>query len=639
MDRPRVTMTALTLAPLISSMGCTAGSDVDVGVGTASDELVTEQGPTTVVRSWFRCAHDPEATLVSYASLQAGGCSGTMIGPNTMITAAHCSGEPKRAIFITYDEAGAAQLEIWGTCNYLVHAFPESDAILFYCPPNAGGINPGDKYGYVDLDVVMNTNGSFSYAGSRSRLAADKPVYSIWHNMITSLPSGGNVINLYSEGTITDLNINHWAASGGTPCSDSDDFASGIRTSVWARPGASGSGQFSLDKHRYLTAPLSTAINAPDGAAFRETGSSIADIIYFARATTMGAPTSRPTCESTPGANDGARPQVNATVVSSLGLNPADYIGYLDGDLDGMFDVQRDLEALQGEAPRDYHWMNFDSIRHWKMWERHFPSQTEWHEQPYVRLNATSMTAPGWNRFLTHSGMNLQAGTYSVKIGLTNLGSSTTPLRVCMGSSCQSVSTPLAWTWHSSVATLSVPQGASVHLDVAAGADVWIDSLAIMRVDSQPLVIADFDSHGSRNGGWTNFNTNEAPWIWPSGAGSTAGSADWAAALRRDLSIANGSDMPLGSSLPLEPSRSYSICYKYRASTREPLTGRSWVGIALVGRSGTEQIQWSEVLDSTWQTVCTPSWRPSSELVSLGFVLWGGAGTILVDDIDISSTP
>jgi hypothetical protein len=61
----------------------------------------------------------------------------------------------------------------------------DSDLSLRFCDANSDGVNPGDKYGYLDFDPVS--------------LPVGRQLYSIWSNHGTPLPDGALI---YSEGTV-----------------------------------------------------------------------------------------------------------------------------------------------------------------------------------------------------------------------------------------------------------------------------------------------------------------------------------------------------------------------------------------------------------------------------------------------------
>lgn len=135
-------------------------------------------------------------------------CGGVMIGPNVYMTASHCGFAPWGHIrFKVYRNGGSdtpvpiADTEVFA-CESLFQTplSPSFDTQLLYCHPNAAGVNPGDKYGYVSHEA--------NYETMRSGFATiGDPVYATWQQpggfVSTSLPYPGEVV--YAAGTISTL--------------------------------------------------------------------------------------------------------------------------------------------------------------------------------------------------------------------------------------------------------------------------------------------------------------------------------------------------------------------------------------------------------------------------------------------------
>src|SRR5262249_30031373 len=85
--------------PLIH-LGCAATTTGDPETATSNDAITSEvAGKAEIV---VRHYDDPEVARVAFASGDIGNCSATMIGPNVMMTAAHCNGTDKTMTFRTY---------------------------------------------------------------------------------------------------------------------------------------------------------------------------------------------------------------------------------------------------------------------------------------------------------------------------------------------------------------------------------------------------------------------------------------------------------------------------------------------------------------------------------------------------------
>ena len=165
-----------------------------------------------------------------------------MIGPNTVMPAAHCGFNSGLFAFVLYRNMDFRQPQIETVrCNPLYQTFPDTDMHLLYCPP-INGVNPGDKYGYLDFDARPP--------------AVGESVYSIWKNPVTNL--GRNEQMLYSDGQVVSTKADRWTTPVGF-----DNTA--IETNLWARPNASGASQISSKSHRVLVGPLSEAPSGNGG--------------------------------------------------------------------------------------------------------------------------------------------------------------------------------------------------------------------------------------------------------------------------------------------------------------------------------------------------------------------------------------
>ena len=160
---------------LAGSALCGLASLVWIPMDLALAQQIQVEQANIAERAFFHY-HDPEVALRSYAAVDTGGCSGMMIGPNTLLTAAHCSGFPKDVTFHTYTSAGQQVVETF-KAQYLMHTYKDTDLILFYLFPNDAGENAGDKYGYVDFDLRFDSDGQLDISGSRNRVEEGAEVY------------------------------------------------------------------------------------------------------------------------------------------------------------------------------------------------------------------------------------------------------------------------------------------------------------------------------------------------------------------------------------------------------------------------------------------------------------------------------
>ncbi|WP_441286143.1 hypothetical protein ACSRUE_27275 [Sorangium sp. KYC3313] len=115
----------------------------------------------------------------------------------------------------------------------------------------------------------------------------------------------------------------------------------------------SGSPHFNAANGKMIIAPLSTACSA---GCWGRNALSMRDLLYSGYVN----PSFDPAAQG---------PTVNVSLVTSLGLTPANYYGWADKELDWEFDIQRDLERLRGEARRDWYNLGFDSQRRNALWD------------------------------------------------------------------------------------------------------------------------------------------------------------------------------------------------------------------------------------------------------------------------------
>ena len=185
---------------------CGAGDGLDLQ--EASDpvsrvaQAVAAERPGEVEYA-FRRYGDADIARVAFASpMWNGGCSSTMIGPNFVLTAAHCG--PAEAApnqngaltFMTFRNNETERNTEMFQCRRLIHGWPRHDLAVAFCDPNAAGVNPGDKYGYIDVET-------------RAPAVGDS-VYSVWWNPVVNGRTGGLFVPLFSAGNVVQTNAKIW---------------------------------------------------------------------------------------------------------------------------------------------------------------------------------------------------------------------------------------------------------------------------------------------------------------------------------------------------------------------------------------------------------------------------------------------
>jgi hypothetical protein len=330
----------------------------------------------------FRHYSDPDVARSAFATpMWNFGCSSTMIGPHILLTAAHCG--PAEAAteqigianFTTYRASENEQNTEGYACRRLIHGWPRHDLALMFCDSNSTGLAPGDKYGYLDLET-------------RAPQIGDS-VYSIWWNNVLAGPSA--TLPLYSEGRVESTTDPIWSGFLGGPAGE----AVGIRMSTWAQPGASGSSNIDRNTHRILVGPTTLANQTEGPARWAFSTRTYLSSELLAPGTYEGA---------------GALEQIKSSNFPPGSYNFASYVGGVDKNANGIFDVQEDVERQIGETRRPVYWLGFDNRRRIRLWDT--PNAVISFDQRVASVNVSS---PGL--VLRHRALNLKPNT-NYRIGI-----------------------------------------------------------------------------------------------------------------------------------------------------------------------------------------------------------------------------
>lgn len=607
--------TWLTAALLGPALGCgmpeesTAAPEAAPELGTQSQQILAEQwgGVAEAVWRWYG---DPEVLRSSYASpalffVGGGGifCSASMIGPNMLMTAAHCGETPEiTASFLTYaSNSSGAAAKRWEDfrCKSLVSTWHSSDLVLYYCEPNAAGQSPGDKYGYFDFDTRP--------------LSVGTQVYSLWGNPLET-PTYEYDVRFYSRGQVTST------TSYGTfttdpayvkinPSTGLPDFSTSyqrpiaISTDLWCNGGASGSAQIRSDSHRLAVGPLSTG--AGDGR-----GRNALSIQQYL-------------LDGTVDARDPSH--TNSTQISALGLNPANYGGLLDKDRDLLFDLQTDIEQRRGENRRDWYWLGFDSKRRNKLWSPVAGVVID-ADNRQVRLNHTTN---GYTTMLSHRKLNIPAGgSYRISVMVWTASAAVVdPLYLGFNNagiwSGEWVVTKAGTGWQMITtqvnATVDNPELLIGVWDVA---DLYLSSISVVREGS----VMDFDTFDKREN-WRNDITGARAPVVPRGTEETWG-PDWAVRVAYDASSPSGWAVR-NRQLALLGGQRYRVCFDYKTETSYPL------GVLRVVSNGTEMVRATFSPGTTWGSTCTGTFTPVGDDNNLQLGTATASSSFLVDNVRI----
>ncbi|QSQ11001.1 PAN domain-containing protein [Myxococcus landrumensis] len=605
--------------------GSGPSGEPDGEVGTRTLPIVAEQ-PGGVAEAVWRWYDDPDIAKSSYASpvwFDLGGgfihCSAAMIGPNFMLTAAHCGGLPELTLsFLTYaeDNNTAKRFEDFN-CKLLYNTWHSSDLSLYFCPPNASGVSPGDKYGYLDFET--------------SALSVGQPVYSIWGNPLDTPTPSQYDVRFLSKGTITSttsmgtfttdpafVQVN--PSTGLPDYTTSHERPIGISTNLWSNYGASGSSQLSATTHKIVVGPLSTA--TPDGRG--RNALSIAQYLLD-------------------GTVDGRDPvRLNTAYIASLGMTPTNYVGLMDKDGDKLIDLQEDIERQRGESTRDWYVLDFDSERRNALWTLNTAPFAS------VSFNTTDRTAqliktqPSSTDqvMMVHSRLNLTPGTYRLSLQMDTVTADSSQA-LWLGMSWVNPGTGQGqiqgrWLWsppgsgwgmHTVEVTLPTAQaaqlmvmGASSRFNVRLAAINVVKSGAVMNMDT-----ADLRFH------WRNDVTGGRGRVVPRGVNS-ATQTDWALRVRFDVTSPSGWPIRNRQFALLGAGR-YRLCFDHKKET--PVVS----GVMRVVSLGEERVRHNIPAGTAWSRTCTPSFRPKTDDNNVQFGVTSGTGSYLVDNIAIVDEP
>lgn len=558
------------------SAGCGEGETDDITkVQGEIASLPASSGGATIDYASTIYWSKPDVAAVQYAAPSLDNCSGVMIGPNTLYTAAHCGFAPHPITFRTYRRGSSATSDTESfNCRHLVQTFGDTDSIVLFCDPNASGISPGDKYGYVDFDISDPTVGQSIYSIS------------------TNFDGSGSVpvnARLYATGQVTSMTNNDWYVPDAAP-------NTGTTMNMWGEGGMSGSPHLNPANHRMIIAPLSVAGGWSRGAL------SMHNLLYWGFVATGN---------------------VNSTEVTARGLNPATYSNqYIDIDLDWLFDVQKDLERVRGENARGWYFLGFDSPRRNALWD----------QSGGVTVDATNrwaniVSTGGYSDRIWNPRLNLAAGTYRLTfMSLTNSTDTASALWAGFKNGANYygsfVPTTVGAGWVMSTQTITVPAGSMVMLGQTGNANVNVTALSVIKQGD----VMNFDTYDKRFN-WRNDIDGSRAMIVPDGR--VTGTPNWAARLAGTPTAG----YPLRNrQLAMDAGHRYQVCYDaYRTSAG----GTAQVEMRVLS-AGVQAGIGTANLTASWATYCLPLFTPGTDDNNLQIRLASGNSEAFIDNITIN---
>lgn len=604
-------------------------------------------------RTYFEYLSHPEIAQRSWAAIVLQGnkggaassiCSGIMIGPNMMLTASHCGAEWISGVkFIAYTTP-TVKIEDSYPCRTLLFGWPETDVTLAWCGAK-NGVNPGDRWGYADLDVDVDARLRLLPTLLSNRVVTGRPIYSIWWNPIQTIGFGDHM--LYSDGTIGNTHVGGWYNMGGSPCSQDDDNNEGVEANVYGIGGASGSAHLSSASHRVLLAPTSTA---PGNGGIPRGVASVINLLTKAKLSRDASGL----CAVRSGQ------PVDATALQILwdtGIkfdpdrnNSGKYYDtILDSDRNGMFDVQQDLEKSAGEKQRDFYNLGLDSLRRAVLWKTR--SAARFKVRPFWGSVSIDAHPGDWQQAVIASPQLHMAypATHWVRYRVQSTGAARLRMRVGGGSFIESLAAG------SDRVVVQQVKGVSIAFDVAGAGTITLSDISVWN----PATTFTFDMFDQRKV-WkrkplttSQPNTESAAVFMPHIRQGEAG-PNWAGVIRsrRTPVIGDGSgsgsaaqndlDDRLFSQALATPTAASAgrvrVCFDHRQLGGGPLTGLGGAGrLTMTGLAGTDHEFTSS---GAWQTSCTTMRRGSLKALEFRAVPPPtGTATILIDNVKLSWIP
>lgn len=575
-----------------------------------------------------------------WAPLTSNGCSAAMIGPNILMSAAHCGGNSNpgwRAAFRTTQSSGTINNEIFN-CTWILQNLGDSDVSLFFCGPNAAGESPGDKYGYLDFDT--------------STVQLNQSVVTLWRNAFpsadgTTIPIGSV---LYSRGNVID---------GGGGSVTGSILGSGYPSPVSGPPsrvvvrrygeqGQSGSVTLNAANYRILIGPTSNGnVDANGINATFMNSVPMRQYFAYARLPYMGLPLPPLLIPGWPSPPSFPALTLNTSFVGTFRPDPwAYYDQRMDQNDNQIWDVQELIENSVGESARRSYWLNFDSARRNRLWETFaatsFDTQNQW-------VRSTSSTN-GWNVMMQNRHLNLARGaTYSIRFlqwtasaggASMYVGFSDPTAGWLYPTTSNYYPTAAGQGWVTRNVTINVPAnatGPSLVFGAFQPVDMFVTNLQVVRHDFPGRVTNNFDSAGQRHP-WRSESTAAAITVLD-GNGTQP---NWAGKVRYDYGISGGGLSLTNDNLPVQGGRAALICFQARR-TGEPLSSQARVTI-VTGAGTVVTSDFSPGLFYNQYCINVPASSIPTDMLSLRFGYQPTAayftphqtGAYLIDDVSVS---
>lgn len=561
-----------------------------------------------------------------------GGCNAFLVGPDMMITASHCGWGPglggytlemTTETFDPEDPLFDYHTRDYYTCHWLLESWWDSDIAFWRCDPGSDGLPPGDRFGYVDLDTVpMGTAPPVDY-----------PLYTVCQNSCDECPPGREA-RFMMWGSVQSNTVTDWYTpgrnAGDPPYLPYSDKPIGLKTSFEAVGGCSGGAGLSVYTNRVVMGPWT--LYAAYGA-------------WWANSMSRTAWWSR----MVDGSSIPPNPDLfNHAYLNPLGLTESQFVGYLDGEPDGVFDIQRAIEGQQVLVNKPIFWLGVENrAKNARWWTSPDPGVTTTWAIPaadHVRIVDT-LTVPNWvlGHPLSQRAELLPNTTYRVtfKTYTYATGGPTNALRMLFWSAgggvytgeCNQSLGPLGtWRTQSCEITTGGIGDEAIWFRLEKDADILLANIAVAAQGAT----WDFDTYDARYA-WRDANTGNRSLIEPLGLW-VAGpfNADWAGSVVADINRGNFADFSLSNgSMGLKPSTHYRFRFRARTHPVEPLMPAATARGVLRVTDGGTSYSWLFKVYGGWEEYTSPCLvTPSGSEATLMFgTNYDTGGKYLVDEL------
>lgn len=523
--------------------------------------------------------------------------SGVFIGPNILLTAAHLGhtseGGAGPGNFQTwiYDEGAESPstTALSVPCEFLIQSIGAGDTMLMYCQDVSWAgtlIAPGLLLGYGDFDISPRN--------------VDDPVHAFyWNPECPNPPNQQNCVGpnqiVYAPGTVTDTNSPIYSVAG-------------LKTSLWAATGGSGSVRWAFRQGATGEHKIVTAGQAVGGCAIGTAGcggSSSASIGALLETGQIDTTNSAEVHEN--------ELTLRGVLGGSSGYTLSDYDGSVDKDKNYIFDVQEWIEDVQGERFRPgTYWLGFESPVRNRRWQA-FSGTALTFNEPALYVNIDHQGS-GDMLLMKQPRINLAPGKrYRVSVmTFTNVADEQESLVFELwqvGGAAPIARHPIPtvvtgdWEMESFyVDTLGVVAHELRFVSGGATQNLNISLAALTLIEEQSPHY--FDTHDERFG-WRDDMTGRRAWIVPHGKPVLGLEFSWAGVVWPSTSATTNWSLR-NRQLAIVPGNQYRVCFEVRSYPAGGGAGTGTIRIKDGGIGGPDHMTTTFEFTDEWKRLCVP---------------------------------